>query len=91
MPSNLNKIDINVLVNELARNNENIYENCSEVDMQSCGIIDTIGNSLCVRDIRQCPSIYIDKSALSYYEYINKETYHEINNITYIIIKFSFL
>ena len=65
--------------------NENIYDNCSEVNMQSCGVIDTIGNNLCVRDMRQCPSIYIDKSALAYYEYINKESYNEINNIVDII------
>lgn len=32
MPSNLNKIDINVLVNELARNNEDVYE--SEAQFQ---------------------------------------------------------
>ena len=61
--------------------NDNIFDNCSEVNMKSCGVIDTIGNNLCVKNIRECPPIKIDKSVLSYYG----DSIHNIQNIIDII------
>ena len=58
---------------------KNVFKNCESVHLVSCGIIDTVGNHLCLEKKENCPSIRND------YNY-NLQNFTKIENLLLLII-----